>query len=522
MLRFATPAALVAVILFGAGIRLYGRAAHPDLLRDEGISYLAATCHQGEFDAVVRGSLVGKWVPASEWTRLVRVEDRFCFRTIARDLIKTDKHPPLYFWVLHLWLLAFPVAPWTGLALNLLFFAFGALFLYGVAKELLADTPSAFVVMIAWAWSPWVALVAYEARPYELLALLTCAMLWVAQRWSNPAVAMGVARTASLAVMAVAGALTHYHFAIVLVAVSVWGLARLGRNHFKRWLIGNGAMLGGVGAAFVVHPIASVLRGRVPRRLGQTSMDPEGWRSGIARASDVFEAFFDPLVRAPTGVVLLALVLALVAWSLYRRWQAVGNVSLRPAWRGASVLVVAAISVGVLVAAFASGITPRHAMGPKYASLAWPTLAFVPVLVARLLPRGRLLVMVGVAALYLVAAVSGTPFRGDPRRRFQTQWLDASYVTLGDDHRLRLPRILLRVRDSASIFHATPQSVSRHLDAWETPWRRSQLVLSSKLARQQQTKDLLALLADRGMRIRRRSSGGFVTWTLVRVNRSGR
>lgn len=48
---------------------------------------------------------IGAWVPASEWKKFLHIEQPFCFDEIAHALTRFDIHPPLYFWLLHLWAL---------------------------------------------------------------------------------------------------------------------------------------------------------------------------------------------------------------------------------------------------------------------------------------------------------------------------------------------------------------------------------------------------------------------------------
>jgi hypothetical protein len=99
---------LAIAILCGAGARAAAADDKQVLTHDESISFLAATCHQGAYDRMLASGTppLGQWVPAASWQRFLRVDQRFCFRTISRDLSTTDIHPPAYFWLLHAWGLA--------------------------------------------------------------------------------------------------------------------------------------------------------------------------------------------------------------------------------------------------------------------------------------------------------------------------------------------------------------------------------------------------------------------------------
>ena len=148
---------------------------------------------------------------ARSWQRFVEPEAFACFGTISQDLAALDLHPPLYFWILHVWLGLFALHRWTLVALNLVF-AFGTLAgLIILGRRVFGSTLSGAVLALIWAASPLPAVAGTEGRPYELLAfatvgffvqLVTCCDQDAAVRW----------RLAALAGWTVAGILTHYLF----------------------------------------------------------------------------------------------------------------------------------------------------------------------------------------------------------------------------------------------------------------------------------------------------------------------
>ena len=152
---------------------------------DEAISYLAATCHQGEYEQAVKSSLVGNWVQAVKWKKFIRIEHAFCFKQIGLDLAFTDSHPPLYFWLLHIWLLMLGVELWVGPLLNVLIALGITLSLFGFASEMLANKQEAALVTFTWALNPGIILVSTIARPYELLALWALLYAWLAIKFVN-------------------------------------------------------------------------------------------------------------------------------------------------------------------------------------------------------------------------------------------------------------------------------------------------------------------------------------------------
>jgi len=123
-------------IVAGIGLRINAISRKSTLSHDESISYLSATGHQGEYSFITSKKIkpYGQWSSASEWKRFILPEKRFCFNKIGSDLARYDIHPPLYFWMLHLWSLLFGVHLWTGPSLNLLFVLVTTFFLFSLAK----------------------------------------------------------------------------------------------------------------------------------------------------------------------------------------------------------------------------------------------------------------------------------------------------------------------------------------------------------------------------------------------------
>lgn len=81
---------------------------------DEIITYLCATGNSGAFENVIKHRYpYGELVGASEYKSFFEIKEPFCFRRIASDLCTNDLHPPLYFWLLHLFVLNLGVHIYT-------------------------------------------------------------------------------------------------------------------------------------------------------------------------------------------------------------------------------------------------------------------------------------------------------------------------------------------------------------------------------------------------------------------------
>ena len=109
--RWTAIAILLAAVAGGAALRIVEIIEKRALAHDEAISYLHATGHIHEFARITNREEppYGTWVRAADWKRFVRIEDAFCFRRIADGLARYDIHPPMYFWLLHVWSLVFGV-----------------------------------------------------------------------------------------------------------------------------------------------------------------------------------------------------------------------------------------------------------------------------------------------------------------------------------------------------------------------------------------------------------------------------
>ena len=140
---------LLACALVGStGLRVAGAADKQGFTHDESISVLAAACHQGDYTRLTSAGEppFGRWVPASDWKALMRPDRALCLGEIGRDLAREDIHPPLYFWLLHAWTLAFGVGLWTGVSLNIVLAALTGLALFGLARRILGDPLQAAAV----------------------------------------------------------------------------------------------------------------------------------------------------------------------------------------------------------------------------------------------------------------------------------------------------------------------------------------------------------------------------------------
>ena len=258
--RCKIEVALLAFALFiSFALRLVGVFEKSTMTFDESISYLAATGHQAEMAQISDGDTisepVGVWTTAAEWKRLIRPEKAFLFRQIGDGLAHHDVHPPLYFWILHLWLLFANTAVWSGPLLNVLLAIPTTIvvFLFGV--YILRTTKRASLATAIWALSPAVIASSWFARMYELVPLFAVSLVWCVAKLSDPSVRVNAKGLLLLAVVVLGGVLTHYLllFCLILPAAFLTILRLIGTERLRMALVLI-AIGFGIGLSWYVHP----------------------------------------------------------------------------------------------------------------------------------------------------------------------------------------------------------------------------------------------------------------------------
>ncbi|UCC82798.1 MAG: glycosyltransferase family 39 protein [Gemmatimonadota bacterium] len=420
------------------------------LTHDEGISYLAATCHQRAFHET---DLRLRSVPAIEWKRFLQVEDRFCYGTISADLATYDIHPPLYFWMLHSWSLLFGVQLWTGPSLNSTLAVLTILALFGFARQVLKNDAEAVLVAFTYALSPAIASVSIEARQYDLLALLAVLLVWQTWRVAGDAAGSRRRELAMLAAFAFAGSLTHYHFALVVVGCCVFLFARLKRKGLLRGLgaLGVGYLLG-----FLVYPPFGAF-GQA-RRQAQP-FDPAEIGERLRAVISTFE---------PTHYLFGALAALIVASVVARRVQHIPTIEYeRETAAGWTFPLIVFLGIGgAMIALYLAFLSPVHAMGPKYLSMAWPFFAFAPV---ALLRTFRWVGTPLTVYLYSMPLVFGflLPFGfGSGGAKPLALEADAQLVLIDNSEAGILPGIVWQLKDETPVIAAMEDSLLANVEVW--------------------------------------------------------
>jgi hypothetical protein len=444
---FAVAALLVLAVVQHV-LRIAGmeRVSH-----DDTISYLAATGHQGEYSDVVQtaSAPVAQWVPASEWQRFTSVEDVLPLLRIAQDLGHRDVHPPVYFWLLHVWILLVGVHLWSGPVLNVLLHVLTGVVLWRLARHLTKSPLAAWGAVAMWATLPAVAETAVSTRQYSLAGLFSVALAWAFIQTRDAASRGGLIGVAALTT---AGLLTVYPFGLIVAALGLFSLTDLRQAERRRTAL---AQLGALAAGGVVFLVSQPwLRETLQRQQDQVeTYTPELSRLRIDVVLQELPryAISELPTRAGMVVLIATVLLAVLAWRA--RPQA------RP------VVVLAVLVPVALSAAYIAVLTPGAAIDARYFSIALPHVALLPVLAWRYL---RVRPVLFVAATVVVAAmVINTTVAIDEAAPPPATTLDGSRPVVMDNlARGILLRILWDTPPATPVYAADQQTLLSTTDRW--------------------------------------------------------
>lgn len=387
--RLPAVAAVVTMVVLAVTLHALEIAGLRRVSHDDTISYLAATGHQGEFQHVVdnRAPPVAEWVPAARWQAFTRVEDRLPLLRIARDLGHHDIHPPVYFWLLHLWALVVGVQLWTGPVLNLVLHLLTAVALWRLARRLLGSPLAAWAVTGVWATLPAVVETAGSTRQYSLAGLWSVLLVSASLRAREAPRARTIAAVTACTAL---GMLTLYAFGFVVAGLGLVALVDLRLAERRRAAVRQLVAFAAGGMVFLAgQPWIREVLERQREQAEPFSVARLALRARLLAGE--LPSFVIADVQATTGVVLLAVgaVTAVVAW----RAQA----STRP------VVWLAVWTPAVVAGTYLAAVSPGAAYEARYFSVALPWVAFLPVLAWRQL-RAAPVAVVGIA-LFITAAV---------------------------------------------------------------------------------------------------------------------
>jgi hypothetical protein len=514
-LTFVALLVLAGALLTGTDLRAKELSVKRQFNHDEAVSYIAATGHQDQYAwatggvgaGAPKGGLTDRWVPAADWKRLMEPGNFWDFGAVSSGLAHTDTHPPLYFWILHIWVAVAGVHLKDGIAINILITLATGVVLFFLARRLLKNPLEAALVVLVWDVSPPMLATSILARQYDLFAFFVALFALLVVRAADLELPFRRRDFAALAVVTAAGVLTHYQFVVVVAAGVAYATIFLVRKDRGRLLGVAGSFVAGLPIFLIAAPhfYLSVRRQAELQASGIALsalwVRVHGVASGLypwfglaasdLRAAPGFAAaatrpLWGPLASgaaaAALGAALLCACAALAIALALPRSRAGTRAYLG---RIDTTGVVPAL---VLLGGMAAGVfgmylsfrSPSYAMHDRYLAPLWVLLAFVPVLLARLLiGRSRYVVVALFVALVMLPASLGrlhTLRNSSPNPGPTLQ--AAGRIVIDGPNRGDASRLLFWIPDKTPVFLAWQSQLRQHPGAWLPELRPRDLYLT--------------------------------------------
>ncbi len=462
---------LLAAVLIGVGLRLDAMHANPNVQHDEAWSYATASGRLGAFEKAMQGGLSGRWVPASAWQYYWQSDSLGDLAHIGPDLAAYDVHPPLYFYVLHLWLMVTGMHHWAGPALNLIFAVLTMLALYGLARALGFERLESSLVALVWALSPAVVSISALTRQYDLVALATVLFVWGLVRATMPGRRRRWPDAVWVAAAACAALMTHYQTILLLFGGIVFAVAVhfIGRRTEQRrpWAPAVAGVVAGVVLAALFTPGFTHAFGREGARIGGFTSKVFNEKLASIGTTLGRAAGLPHSAAAIAALIVLAAVVVGLLVPRSRRAIVTAVRGARPGWW--TVLFFLAVTAGGVCLQNLAFLSLPPLLTSRYLAMAWPFFAFLPLLACGLWPRWRPLLVAAFCLLVLLPATLATPLLfGSPQRVPLDRLQTASAILMDTVGPGELPRFLWSVPGDTPVFAGTQTQVLADPKAWES------------------------------------------------------
>jgi uncharacterized membrane protein len=434
------------------------------LKHDDCVSYIAATGHQALYS---KSQFKHQWVPAGDWQALWAPDEFGCFRTIARDLTTHDIHPPLYFWILHIWSFIFGLTLTSGPILNILFHFVACITVSATCRFLKCPLWIAGAVGLLWFFSCGNLSVVAEARQYSLLsatsALFIASLLHFSQKPSWTA-------SCWLCLTTTLGMLTHYHFALLLaLCCSITTLQALLSRQWRTVVMLTASLtLAGL-IFFLLHPTfhLSIERQQMQAQVFEWTEVPMRLDRTIATTLELFIphdiasrlANYTMHFWLPIAMVALITLAAFLLKSKHILRKTLLNCWMRPT----SILPLGAIlCFTAVIVLYISCSSPRHAMRVKYLMVISPLLFIIlGQLIAVLNRKRHIWALAIVVGLLISQTTYGTMVTVQTLERARQPYTNplkkqGAFLVLDSTSRGILPKVLWHADPAMPVF-ASPQ-----------------------------------------------------------------
>lgn len=480
--KTAVSALLVCGALVGSSALIVLGAERKDSIEhDEGISFINAAGKMSDWMNVSAHDVApaGGWVPVAEWQSFWQVSNAFDFGAIAQGLATWDIHPPLYFWLLHLWSLGFGMTPASSIGLNIFLTVLTGIALFGMARWAFEDTLFAALTVCVWALASPTVGAALVARQYVLLSLLSVLAAWAALAFFSPARRPRIGEMLLVGLAIGAGLLTYYQFALLVVSLTIWlTITCWGRWRHLMLLYGSGVI--GIVILLIAHPgfinSLSVLA-RANTAHGDINVALRSGRTlaAISRLVSPLPGSSPSTVDsvAAAAVLLLGVVLIAAAAIVAVRLGRDGEIGAwRPRHRVLALSVLGVWNLTLIVVLYMTGRSPIHAMADRYLAMVVPFVALIPLALLR--PAGPSRRGGAVVATILVVALGGVSVAGqlradataNPNLPVTTALAGADHVVIDSLARGIVPRVLIGAPAGLEVYADRESGLLSDPDAW--------------------------------------------------------
>jgi hypothetical protein len=351
--------------------------AENNLIRyDDALSYLMATGHTRESREIEINNLPPQreWSDVATWKRLIQIDEPGDYQKISQDLAEYDKHPPLFFWALHLWLKLLGVRYWVGPILNLVIDIIFAFVLFLFARRCLKNNLEAVIVSATWILSPISIQTSTWVRQYSLFSMIgyLFAMLSFTYFFASNRRAIPFWSAVGLVIITTAGFLVHYYFIVftliagILIFIKTLLIEKNIKPLFSYLII--------LGMAFILFLVIF-----------------PGFFTSISRFQPELLAESDTIFRLKRTIyiggllfspVFLAILLVIIHGRYFSTSQK-ENHHPNPLLTIWIISFVAALWI-IITILFLTRISPQQSMGAKYVNVITPFVAFLAILIIRL------------------------------------------------------------------------------------------------------------------------------------------
>lgn len=448
---------LFLLLLSGLLIRLHGIfVVKAGLTHDESVSYLCAAATQHRFE-VGLPEQVDRPLTVGDIHAYYAAPDRLQFRTVARDLVLDDIHPPLYFWALHVAHRSIGFDLRTGALLNLVASLLMLLVLFRSGRELLGGTLPALACCAIWFLSPAVVQIDLEARHYQFFGLIALCMFAVGSRlWEGTGTR---AHLLLFTVLNALGFLTHYYYGFLLVPGAILMLQRWGFS--RRTFLYFTSLFASLGLFLIAFPdfLAFVPHYLADREAVAGAVDHGQRVRAVIASSMAFLSNWKWVYSALTlvGAMIMVLAVSRARATLRQQW------ALHPDWLPLHFhlcwyfLFTAVLYVG--------GISPEQAIGGEYLAYFWPLLALAIVIWAKVFFHSTVqragIVLFGLQLLVACwSAVNASPYTSNLVPQEWIQLITASDVLYTDEGRRGyLPRMAVQLPANLPLHVSSPEGL---------------------------------------------------------------